>query len=404
MLKHFPKYKMKFTPDAKCLTIAPDTWDTLLSQRRRWINSTVHNLVELVNLPQLCGFCCFSMRFVVFIDLFATVIMPATLVYLGYLVYQLAFSDSELPVISLILLAAVYGLQMIIFMLKRQWQHLAWMIIHLMALPVYSFFLPVYAFWHFDDFSWGNTRIVIGEQGKKQKIPADEEPFDPASIPRMTWEEYQQEHAEVRSVESFHSEATAVSRASRQSRAGGGRPRSVAGGSNYGGGDDDRPASVVGSPSRRSSRNGGGTHENYHHPLADFVYYSGGPVPDPGYASLDSPMGSPLASFFAQQQYHNNSNYQPPLSPGALSRTGSVSNYSVVAGGGPSLGPSDDEISEAVRDILSTADLMKITKKGVRDEVSRRFSVDMGAIGRKTYINRCIERVLSTMAQQNANP
>ncbi len=29
-----------------------------------------------------------------------------------------------------------------------------------MATPVFSFCIPVYSFWHFDDFSWGDTRLV----------------------------------------------------------------------------------------------------------------------------------------------------------------------------------------------------------------------------------------------------
>lgn len=74
MMKHFPTFKMKFTPDAVAHTIAPDKFEILLSQRRRWINSTIHNLCELVFLSDLCGFCCFSMRFVVFIDLIGTVV------------------------------------------------------------------------------------------------------------------------------------------------------------------------------------------------------------------------------------------------------------------------------------------------------------------------------------------
>lgn len=74
MMKHFPTYKMKFTPDAIARTVAPSRWNVLLSQRRRWINSTVHNLVELIALPELCGFCFFSLRFVVFIDLLGTIV------------------------------------------------------------------------------------------------------------------------------------------------------------------------------------------------------------------------------------------------------------------------------------------------------------------------------------------
>lgn len=69
MAKYFPKMKFSFVADAKCLTNVPQEFNVLLSQRRRWINSTVHNLVELLRLNNMCGFCCFGMRGVVFIDL-----------------------------------------------------------------------------------------------------------------------------------------------------------------------------------------------------------------------------------------------------------------------------------------------------------------------------------------------
>ena len=74
LMKHFPTFKTKFIPDAVAHTMAPESWRILFSQRRRWINSTVHNLLELVILPELCGFCCFSMRFFVFIDLLGTIV------------------------------------------------------------------------------------------------------------------------------------------------------------------------------------------------------------------------------------------------------------------------------------------------------------------------------------------
>lgn len=74
LMKHFPTFKTKFCGDAVAHTIAPDSWRILFSQRRRWINSTVHNLCELVLLPELFGFCCFSMRFFVFIDLLSTIV------------------------------------------------------------------------------------------------------------------------------------------------------------------------------------------------------------------------------------------------------------------------------------------------------------------------------------------
>lgn len=83
LLKHFPVFKTQFVRDAHAYTVAPDDWRVLLSQRRRWINSTVHNLGELMFLEQLCGFCCFSMRFVVMIDLLSTITQPVTIAYVG---------------------------------------------------------------------------------------------------------------------------------------------------------------------------------------------------------------------------------------------------------------------------------------------------------------------------------
>lgn len=62
MLKVFPHRKQIFVPQAVCKTIVPDTFKVLLSQRRRWINSTVHNLMELFLVRDLCGTFCFSMQ------------------------------------------------------------------------------------------------------------------------------------------------------------------------------------------------------------------------------------------------------------------------------------------------------------------------------------------------------
>ncbi|KAJ1957655.1 hypothetical protein GGI12_004964, partial [Dipsacomyces acuminosporus] len=123
MMKHFPQFKLKFIQDAKCKTIAPEKWSVLMSQRRRWINSTVHNLAELLFLPNMCGFCCFSMRFVVFLDLFGTLTMPTTLIYFAYLIYVAVSGIADVGYISLILIGAIYGLQAIIFILRREWQH-----------------------------------------------------------------------------------------------------------------------------------------------------------------------------------------------------------------------------------------------------------------------------------------
>ncbi|OMJ27379.1 Chitin synthase 6 [Smittium culicis] len=190
-LKYFPQYKTTFTSDAVCETVVPDSFSVLLSQRRRWINSTVHNLIELVFLPELCGFCFFSMRFVVFIDLFGTLTMPCTVLYLLYLAYLAISKTSSIGYISLILIGVIYGLQVILFVIKRQWQHIGWLVIYLFAYPLWSLYIPIYSFWHFDDFSWGNTRIVVGEDGKRQIVISDDEKFNPSDIPMRTWSEHE---------------------------------------------------------------------------------------------------------------------------------------------------------------------------------------------------------------------
>jgi chitin synthase len=84
MLRTFPKRKQVFVPQAVCKTTVPESFSVLLSQRRRWINSTVHNLMELVLVRDLCGTFCFSMQFVVSIELIGTLVLPAAIAFTFY--------------------------------------------------------------------------------------------------------------------------------------------------------------------------------------------------------------------------------------------------------------------------------------------------------------------------------
>ena len=210
LMKFHSKYKTKYIFHAHAWTIAPDTWAIFMSQRRRWINSTVHNLMELIPLQQLCGFCCFSMRFVVFLDLLSTIVQPVTVAYVAYLIILVALRSQVIPILAFILLGAIYGLQAIIFILRRKWEMIGWMVLYIVAMPVFSFGLPLYAFWHMDDFSWGNTRVVTGERGKKIVI-TDEGKFDPSTIPHKKWEEYQAELWDAQTQRDDRSEISGIS-------------------------------------------------------------------------------------------------------------------------------------------------------------------------------------------------
>jgi chitin synthase len=161
LIRTFPNRKMMFLPQAKCRTVVPDTFSVLLSQRRRWINSTIHNLMELVLVRNLCGTFCFSMQFVVFMDLLGTVVLPVAIALTYLLIATVALSPPKTfpEAIPIVLLGGVLGLPAVLILITTgKVVYIFWMFIYLAALPIWNFVLPLYAFWHFDDFSWGETR------------------------------------------------------------------------------------------------------------------------------------------------------------------------------------------------------------------------------------------------------
>jgi chitin synthase len=342
LLKYHNKYKTKYIFTAHAWTIAPDSWQVFLSQRRRWINSTVHNLMELIPMNQLCGFCCFSMRFIVFVDLLSTVVQPIIVAYITYLIVLVSTSSSLVPLTAFIMLGAIYGLQAIIFILRRKWEMIGWMILYVLALPVFSCALPLYAFWNMDDFNWGNTRVIAGEKGKKIVV-TDEGKFDPASIPRKKWEEYQAELWDAQtSRDDSRSEISGYSYAT--------KPGMNVGMSEYYG--PSRPGSTVG---------------------------------------VIPPYNLP-----------NNGH----MSRMSLAPTEMVGNRMSQFGGSQFLGgqhevemanlaglPSDDALLAEIREILRTADLMTVTKKAIKQELERRFGVPLDA--KRAYINSATEALLS---------
>jgi len=192
MLRTFTKRKMMFVPQAVCKTIVPDSFTVLKSQRRRWINSTVHNLFELVFIPNLCGTFCFSMQFVIFMELVGTTVLPAAICFTVFLII-ISFIQTPIPLIPLLLLAAVLGLPaVLILMTTRKIIYVCWMAIYLCSLPIWNFVLPVYAFWHFDDFSWGQTRVVKGDD-EGGAYGWKEGEFDSKHIVMKQWSEWERD-------------------------------------------------------------------------------------------------------------------------------------------------------------------------------------------------------------------
>lgn len=408
MTKHFPHMSYKFVPDAYALTEAPSEWSVLLSQRRRWINSTIHNLAELVWLKDLCGFCCFSMRFVVFIDLFGTIILPATCGYLAYLIYRVASHTGQFPLISIVMLAAVYGLQAIIFIVKRQWQHIGWMIIYILAYPIWSLVLPIYSFWKQDDFSWGNTRIVIGERGDKKVVATDDEGFDPRSIPLQRWDDY----------------ATSNSLPGRR----GMPPEKEAAGFYQEGGYEMDDIHSVYSSVKPASTVLTGFHQSQMYrppqspsPFSALNRQTGHSGMTGRYTDNPSPMEQSrlmsMGGLSDQFQYQNASRHQsrdnlmsmqsPPMyedrarSPlgyaqsNNWSRPGSTNQLNTLSGF-QSQGPSNESITQAIRECLSEVDLDNVTKKQLKALAEQKLQCQL--VGEKrAFLDHQIDFELANM-------
>ncbi|CEP63538.1 chitin synthase CHS3 LALA0_S08e04786g [Lachancea lanzarotensis] len=191
MLRTFPKRKQVFLSKAACKTIVPNQLKVLLSQRRRWINSTVHNLMELVLIQDLCGSFCFSMQFVIGMELIGTLVLPLAICFTIYVVI-FAIVSHPTPIITLVLLAVILGLPgLLIVVTASRWSYLGWMLIYIVALPIWNFLLPVYAYWKFDDFSWGDTRTIAG--GNKALHDEEVGEFDHSMIRMRTWREFERE-------------------------------------------------------------------------------------------------------------------------------------------------------------------------------------------------------------------
>ncbi|KAI8137857.1 chitin synthase-domain-containing protein [Fennellomyces sp. T-0311] len=385
LLKHFPNFKTKFAADAQCKTNAPDLWSILVSQRRRWINSTIHNLGELAFLPRLCGFCCFSMRFIVMLDLISTLVMPAIVGYLGYLIYKLTQIEDTVPYLTIAVLAGTYGLQAILFIVKRRWEYILWMLVSILAIPVFWFYIPIYSYWHFDDFSWGNTRIVVGEKGKKLQV-VDEGEFDPKSIPTMTWSQYEK----MLLADDYWSDGMSQGSSSRSSYTHRSRARGAATPMNesvYGGApaNDNMSMYTHSMMMNNNNSNNAGMYAD----AGSVMMPSSASIPMMPYTSSQPHMRSSMASQQRPSMMASSSSFmmQPPPPPASVHG----SSHSLLMEDFNN-GPSNEEILSEVKRILASADLTKVTKKQVREELQNVFGVPMA--GRKDYINACIENVL----------
>jgi len=223
------------------------------------------------------------------------------------------------------------------------------------VIPAFSFLLPLYSFWKMDDFSWGQTRVVLGEKGKKL-IVHDEGKFDPRSIPLKSWSDYENE---LWDKESNHSIGSWVP------------PK-------LDNGYDSKVGSIYG---RETYYEAPGTRSRSYSPLpAPPGYQSGRNSP----AFTASRPGS-MANMMTQQPSRPVTNYLDM----PVARSGSP----FLDGGSGSLGhPSNAELEQTVNNLLRGADLGTVTKRDIRKQVEEAFRCDLSS--RKADLNGMIDRAL----------
>jgi chitin synthase len=309
--------------------------------------------------------------------------------------------DDDVPIISIATIAGTYALQALLFAMKGRWEFIGWMLVSILAIPVFSFAIPIYSYWHFDDFSWGNTRVVVGDGGKKVAVTIDEGKFDPKSIPTMKWSEYEravlsEENWSDNMSQGSSSGYTYNSRSNRM-------PTPSHAPSMYGMGTMGGDNMSVYSGMAQNTRPITPQNVSMMFDRNSVAMPSSASLPMMNYANSTQmmPMQSnrSMASFAPQktQSFISQSGQFIPMQQQQSNQFVNSSSHSLMMDGfNTGDGPRNEEILTEVQRILSTADLTKVTKKQVREELQTVFGVSMAS--RKDYINACIENVLQNRA------
>lgn len=229
-------------------------------------------------------------------------------------------------------------------------------------MPAFSFYLPIYSFWHFDDFSWGNTRVVYGEKNGKGKFTADVNDFDPKTIPLRKWAVFESRRRDsldsrrndfpfdeklefADDTQSLRSVSTAVS-SQRQALP------------PFSGLTANSPLGI----------------QNHHRGSRDSSLYDGYFTPTRGPS--------------VYKEYNQMLQISGSTAHSSKSNLGS----DVSSRKSSPRFPSDEAILYQIRLIISSSDLNTLTKREVRDRLGAIFNMDMKA--KKSTINYFLEEIL----------
>lgn len=131
-------------------------------------------------------------------DLLATAVMPAGLAVTYYLIFiaifNIYYENSSIDAYILLILVLVVMIlpAFLVLLTSLRYNYFGWMLIYLLSLPIWQVVLPIYSFWNMDDFSWGETRKVSGEESVEDHSN-DENGQLATQIPFKRWDEYEKE-------------------------------------------------------------------------------------------------------------------------------------------------------------------------------------------------------------------
>jgi chitin synthase len=125
-------------------------------------------------------------------ELAGTLVLPAAISFTTFLILSSITPGHTNTTIPLNLLAIILGLPgLLIVITTRKIAYVSWMVVYLFSLPMWNGVLPAYAYWHFDDFTWGQARQVSGDKGGHHGDKEGE--FDSTNIVMKRWAEFERE-------------------------------------------------------------------------------------------------------------------------------------------------------------------------------------------------------------------
>ena len=158
IMKYLPDYKIFFVPKAECYTDVPETISVFLSQRRRWNNTTLHNIFGLVFMKTRFYVWCFFVY-----DFISLLLQPISVIALGNVILD-SLGSQDLDIATGLAILLLPTLMIVTSILKKQTYVIPYIVPFFIATPFFFILTPIVCFWQMDDLSWGKTRKIAGTQ------------------------------------------------------------------------------------------------------------------------------------------------------------------------------------------------------------------------------------------------